>query len=420
MVPYERPSRERPAMVTTTPRGLLYNPFDPGLRADPYPVYRVLRETDPVHRSPLGFWVISRHAEVVAIQRDPQLGFSPTSFAARAEQAGGDPAGPVARVASRWLLFTDPSRHRRFRRIMGRFFAPQNIAALRPVVAGITAELLDAIDPAEPVDLIGQLARPLPVRVLGAWLGLPDSDRWRWRAWSESIGRVLESVLNPEVMRSLSHSVLECDQYLREQLARQRSDPSDGILSGFASMRYDGQLLEDDEIVSYVSLLFGAAYETTVNLIGNGLLALIRNPGQQMLLREEPGLIASAVEEFLRYDSPAQLHGRWTFESCQAGGVEIPAGNRLIILMGSANRDPDRYADPDQLDITRPDPRPTSFSGGPHNCLGAPLARLEAQTAIPMVLDRFRTIGPVTAPLSWRAEHIAIRALTSLPVRVTH
>jgi cytochrome P450 len=407
-------------MVTTRPRGLLYNPFDPGLRADPYPVYRVLRETDPIHRSPLGFWVISRHADVVAIQRDAQLGFSPTSFAARAEQAGGDPAGPIARVASRWLLFTDPVRHRRFRRVMGRFFAPQNVAALRPLVAGITAELLDATDPGEPVDLIGQLARPLPVRVLGAWLGLPVSDRPRWRAWSESIGRVLESVLNPEVMRSLSHSVLECDQYLREQLARQRSHPGDGMLSGFASMQCDGQPLGDDEIVSYVSLLFGAAYETTVNLIGNGLLALIRNPDQMRVLREQPGLIANAVEEFLRYDSPAQLHGRWTFDRYEVGDVVIPPGHRLIILMGSANRDPDRYADPDQLDITRADPRSTSFSGGAHNCLGAPLARLEAQVAIPMVLDRFRRIGPVTGPLSWRAEHIAIRALTSLPVRVTH
>jgi cytochrome P450 len=412
-------SQDRRAMVTSTPRGLLYNPFDPRLRADPYPFYRVLRETDPIHRSPLGFWVVSRHADVVATQRDAQLGFSPTSFAARAEQAGGDPAGPVAPVASRWLLFTDPARHRRFRRIMGRLFAPQNVAALRPLVARVTAELLDAIDPKEPVDLIGQLARPLPVRVLGAWLGLPDSDRPRWRAWSESIGRVLESVLNPEVIRSLSHSVLECDEYLREHLARQRSEPGDGMLSEFASMRYDGQPLDDDEIVSYVSLLFGAAYETTVNLIGNGLLALIRNPGQLRLLREQPDLIGNAVEEFLRYDSPAQLHGRWTFDQFQIGDTVISPGTRLIILMGSANRDPDRFTDPDRLDITRADPRSTSFSGGAHNCLGAPLARLEAQVAIPMVLDRFRGIGPVIAPLTWRAEHIALRALTSLPVRVT-
>lgn len=405
-------------MVTTAPRRLLYNPFDPEVRRDPYPAYRRLRETDPIHRSPLGFWVISRHEDVAGIQRDPTLGFSPTSFAARAEQAGGDPAGPVARVASRWLLFTDASRHLRFRRIMGRFFAPHRIENLRPVVTGLVTELLDAIDPAGPVDLIGQLARPLPTRVLGSWLGLPLADRPLWRDWSASIGRVLESVLNPEVMRALSDSVLECDSYLRRQLALRRDQPGDDLLSGFAGLRYEGEPLDDDEIVSYVSLLFGAAYETTVNLIGNGLLALIQHPDQLRLLREQPGLIANAVEEFLRYDSPAQLHGRWTFAECSVGGVTIPAGNRLIILMGSANRDPSRYPEPDRLDITREDPRPTSFSGGPHNCLGAPLARLEAQVTLPMVLARFGQIGPVTAPLSWRAEHIAIRALTALPVTV--
>jgi cytochrome P450 len=405
-------------MTTAVRRGLLYNPFDPRMRADPYPTYRLLRESDPIHRSPLGFWAIARHHDVVALQRNPRLGFSPTSFATRAEQAGGDPAGPVARVASRWLLFTDPDRHLRFRRIMGRFFTPHGIGQLRVLVNQVAGELLDAIDPADPVDLIGQFARPLPTRVLGGWLGLPVSDRPRWRSWSESIGRVLESVLNPEVMRSLSQSVLECDEYLRKQLAQRRAHPGDDLLSGFVNLSYEGEPLDDDEIVSYVSLLFGAAYETTVNLIGNGLLALIRNPGQLALLREQPDLIGNAVEEFLRYDSPAQLHGRWTFEDCQVADSVIPPGSRLIILMGSANRDPDRYTDPDRLDITRADPRPTSFSGGPHNCLGAPLARLEAQIAIPMVLDRFPTIGPITAPLSWRAEHIAIRALTALPVRV--
>lgn len=410
--------RHGPAATTATRRGLLYNPFDPAVRADPYPVYRVLRRQDPIHRSPLGFWAISRHADVVALQRDQELGFSPTSFAARAERAGGDPASPIARVAARWLLFTDPERHVRFRRIMGRPFSPQAISGLRPMVTGLVAELLDAIEADAPVDLIGQFARPLPTRVLGAWLGLPASDRPLWRSWSESIGRVLESVLNPEVMRSLSQSVLECDAYLRIHLAKRRADPGNDLLSAFVTASHDGEPLDDDEIVSYVSLLFGAAYETTVNLIGNGLLALVRHPGQLRLLREQPDLIGNAVEEFLRYDSPAQLHGRWTFRDCRIGDVVIPPGSRLIILMGSANRDPERYADPDRLDLTRADPRPTSFSGGPHNCLGAPLARMEAQVAIPMLLDRFRVLGPITGPLTWRPEHVAIRALTALPIRV--
>jgi cytochrome P450 len=415
---HEQLSRNRRNMVTAPPRGLLYNPFDPQTRADPYPMYRTLRESDPIHRSPLGFWVISRHADVVSVQRDSNLGFSPTSFTARAEQAGGEPGGPIATIASRWLLFADPDRHLRFRRIMGRFFTPQSISQLRPLVADVVTELLDAIDPEAPVDLIGQLARPLPIRVLGAWLGLPISDWARWRSWSESIGRVLGSVLNPEVMRSLGLSVLECDEYLHQQLAERRANPGADMLSEFIRLRYEGQPLGDDEIASYVTLLFGAAYETTVNLVGNGLLALIRNPDQQRLLRTQPELIANAVEEILRYDSPAQLHGRWTFDDCKVGDTTIPAGNRLIILMGSANRDPDRYPNPDQLDITRADPRPTSFSGGAHNCLGAPLARLEAQVSLPIVLDRFRQIGLIAQPLSWRADQIAIRALTALPVRV--
>lgn len=397
---------------------LLYNPSDPVTRADPYPVYRTLRETDPIHRSPLGFWVISRHADVVTVQRDTALGYFPTSFVTRTTQAAGNPDDLVARLASRWLFSADPRLQLRFRRIMGRFLTPHSANELRPVVGRIVTELLDAIDSSDDVDFIAQFARPLPTRVLGAWLGLPDADRPRWHAWSEAIEQVLESELDPTVIRSLSESVLECDDYLQKQLAEKRANPDEGLLSAFASTTYEGVPLDDDEIVSYVSLLFGAAYETTVNLVGNGLLALIRDQEQLHLLRERPDLIANAVEEFLRYDSPAQLHGRWTLDEYRIADTVIRPGKRLIILMGSANRDPERYADPDRLDITRADPHGTSFSGGAHSCLGAHFARMEAEVAIQMVLDRFRTIGPITSPLAWRAEHIAIRALTALPVRV--
>lgn len=401
-----------------TDRELLYNPFDPALRVDPYPIYRRLRETDPVHRSPLGFWVLSRYADVVEVQRAPDLSFFSPRTMERLRVALEDPSNPAMKVG-RWLSFLDRSEHKRFRGLLGRFFTPTALEATRPLIVRSVEQLLDRFPDDRPVDLIGEFAQLLPINMLCEWLGLPREDHERCRGWAASIGRILTSVLNPEMIRRMSGAVLACDAYLRVQLAERRANPRDDLLSALLDAKHGGRPITEDELVGDVTLLLGATYETSVNLIGNGILALLSNPDQLALLREDPSLIANAVEELLRYDAPAQLHGRWAAEDLPVGGKVIPAGARLVILIGSANRDPERFPDPDRLDLRRSDAQSASFGNGVHYCLGAWVARMETQIAISMLLDRFPRIGPLTTPPQWRSDPPAIRGLKELPVRVS-
>jgi cytochrome P450 len=396
-------------------RSLLYNPFDPALRADPYPIYRRLREKEPVHRSPLGFWALSRYADVAELQRDNSLEFFSPDMIGRIKDAMKDPASPAAKV-SRWLLFTDPREHRRFRGLMGRFFTPRAVARIRPLIAAKVEELLDRLDTDGPVDLIAQFAQPLPMAMFSEWLGIPAEDRPQVREWAAAIGRILVTVLNPEMVRRMADAVLACDAYLRVGLAERRAAPRDDLLSELLEASYGGEDISDDELVADVVLLLGATYETTVNMLGNSILALLQNPDQRELLLSERSLITNAVSELLRYDSPAQLHGRYTPHDLEIGGATIPGGSRMLLLIGAANRDPEQSVDPDRLDIRRTDPRPLSFGTGVHACLGAWVARLESEVALSMLLDRFPSIGTIAGPLRWRSEPVAIRALQDLPV----
>jgi len=404
--------------VLNTKRPLLYNPFDPGLRADPYPAYRRLRDEDPVHRSPLGFWALSRYADIVALQRDPSLEFFGEQTINRLKDAMKDPSGPAAKVG-RWLLFTDRQEHRRFRGLMGRFFTPRAVEAVRPLVTAKVEELLDRLPTDRSVDLLAEFAQPLPMTMFSEWLGIPSEDRAQVRQWAASIGRILVSVLNPEMIRKMADAVLACDAYLRGQIAERRRAPRDDLLSELLGATQGGRLISDDELVANVILLLGATYETTVNMLGNSILALLQNPDQREVLRGDRSVLTNAVDELLRYDSPAQLHGRYTPHDLEIGGKVIPGGSRIILLIGAGNRDPERFTDPDRLDLRRPDPRPLSFGTGVHACLGAWVARLESEIALSMLLDRFPRIGRITEPLQWRPEPAAIRALRALPVELS-
>jgi cytochrome P450 len=403
--------------VPNTKRPLLYNPFDPALRADPYPLYRRLRDEDPVHRSPLGFWALSRYADIVVLQRDTSMEFFGPQTLDRLKEAMKDPSSPAAKVG-RWLLFTDHQEHRRFRGLMGRFFTPRAVQQVRPLVTAKVAELLDRLPTDQPVDLVAEFAKPLPMTMFSEWLGIPPEDREQVRQWAASIGRILVSVLNPEMIRKMADAVLACDAYLRAQIAERRRAPRDDLLSELLGASHGGETISDDELVANVILLLGATYETTVNMLGNSILALLQHPDQRELLRGDRSVITNAVDELLHYDSPAQLHGRYTPHDLEIGGKVIPAKSRIILLIGAANRDPERFADPDQLDLRRPDPRPLSFGTGVHACLGAWVARLESEVALSMLLDRFPTIGRITEPLQWRPEPAAIRALRALPVEL--
>ncbi len=407
-----------PEGALKTTRSLLYNPFDPALRADPYPVYRRLREEEPVYRSPLGFWALSRYTDVVELQRDTSLDFFSAEMLARIKEAMKDPSGPTAKI-SRWLLFTDRQEHRRFRGLMGRFFTPRAVESVRPLIAAKVEGLLDQLHTDEPVDLIAEFALPLPMAMFSEWLGIAPEDRPQVRQWASSIGRILVSVLNPEVVRRMADAVLACDAYLRVQLAERRRAPRDDLLSQLLGATYGGESISDDELIANIILLLGATYETTVNMLGNSILALLQNPDQRALLRSDRSLITNAVDELLRYDSPAQFHGRYTSHDVEIGGKVIPGGTRMMLLIGAANRDPERFADPDRLDIRRPEPRPLAFGTGAHACLGAWVARLESEVALSMLLDRFPSIGRIAGPLQWRPEPLAIRALRTLPVELS-
>lgn len=397
---------------------LLYNPFDPALRANPYPIYRTLRREDPVHRSPLGFWAVSRYADVVQLQRDASLDFYSPVMYRRLKEAMTDPTSPTSKIA-RWLQFTERAAHRRFRGLMGPYFTPRAAAELRPLIEGKVQELFDALPEGEPVDFIEGFAKPLPINMLCGWLGLEPEHYDRCRQWAESIGRVLITVLNPEVIRRMGEAVLASDAFFREQLAIRRADPRDDLLTRFMDAEYDGLRITEDELVANLILLLGATYETTRNMLGNSLLTLLRNPDQFALLYAQGMVDRNAVDELLRFESPSQLQGRYTPHDLEVAGHTIPAGSRITLLIGSGNRDEEQYDRPDVLDLGRPDPRPLSFGGGPHHCLGAWISRIEVEAALTMLVRQYPTIRlAASEPFPWRPEPAA-RALAALPVTLS-
>jgi cytochrome P450 len=404
--------------MPSTGSGLLYNPFSPAFRTDPYPAYRRLRTNDPVHRSPLGFWVISRYADVAKLQADPSLDFYSPAMYGRIRDAMTDPDSPTARVG-RWLLFTDRLEHRRFRGLLNKFFTPAAVASAGQVIEAAVTDLLDQLPAGDPVDLMARLARPLPMNILCDWLGVPRQDRELCRSWAASIGRVLVSVLNPEVLRRMGDAVLACDAYFRAQLDERRRAPRADLLSSLLSAEHGDVPISDDELVADLILILGASSETTVNMLGMAIWSLLGHPDQLAVLRADSSVTRNAVDELLRYESPAQLAGRFTSHDLDVAGHTVPAGSRLTLLIGSANRDPERFADPDCLDLRRADPRPLSFGLGAHHCIGAWLARLEVEIALRMLVNRFQQIRLTGEPVQWRGDSVALRAPVALPVELT-
>jgi len=404
--------------VLSSTTGLLYNPFDPVLRADPYPTYERLRAEAPVHRSPLGFWVISRYADVSRLQADPTLDFYPPEMYGRIRDAMTEPDSPASKIG-RWLLFTDRREHRRFRGLLNSYFSPNAVSRAGALVQHSVDEVLDRMPTGEPVDFVAAVARPLPMNILCDWIGVPREDREQCRAWAASIGRVLVAALNPEITRRMGEAVLECDAYFRTLIANRRSDPQDDLLTALLSAEHGGTPITEDELVADLILLLGASSETTVNMLSMGMLSLLRNQDQLDLLRADPSITRTAVDELLRWDSPSQLVGRFTGHDIEIGDDTIPAGSRLSLLIGAANRDPDRFEDPDRLDLRRPDARPLSFGLGAHHCIGAWLARLEVETVLRGLVGRFGRMSLGDAPLAWRTDAVALRAPAALPVEVS-
>ena len=395
----------------------LFNPLAPEFIRNPYPHYERLRTLDPMHVNAHGAFVASRHAEVSLVLRDKRFG---KDYVERTIRRYGPDAmkEPVFRSMSRWMLQQDPPDHTRLRGLVVKAFTARRVEDMRPRIQQIVDETLDRIIPQGRMDLIEDFAFRLPVTIICDMLGIPEEHREMFYTGSRDGGRILEPVpLTPEEIQQGNAGNAMAAMYFHQLFELRRKQPGDDLTTQLVQAEEDGSKLTNEELTANIILLFGAGHETTVNLIGNGLLALHRNPDQLALLKAEPGLITNAIEEFLRYDSSVQMTGRVALEDIEdLGGKRIPKGESVLCLLGSANHDPAVYPDhPEKLDIRRPNVKPLSFGGGIHFCLGAQLARIEAEIAISSLLRRIPDLRLDDAENpEWRPTFV-LRGLKQLP-----
>ncbi|ADI03827.1 cytochrome P450 [Streptomyces bingchenggensis BCW-1] len=314
------------------------------------------------------------------------------------------------------MLMLDGPAHRRIRGAISKVFTRASVERLRPRIAAETARLLDAAGEGK-TDLIHSLALPLPVTVTCELLGLPGSDRDQCRRWTEQISRVIDPSITAEDAVEMNAAEVEFREYVADHLKERRSAPRDDILSLLLHAEVDGGQLTEEEIIANVQFLFVAGHETTVNLIGNGLLALLRHPDQLRMLRDNPEIITDSIDEITRYDPPVQIVSRLLTEDVPLTDVTLPAGAKVMLLFGAAGRDPERYPDPDRLDLTRTGVKTLAFSGGPHYCIGAALGKLETSMMLTELLRRYSTIELTGDDLVWRP-NVSFRGLQELPLQL--
>jgi cytochrome P450 len=404
-----------PDNVTEAPQVPVFNPLDPAFIADPYPIYRYLRETAPVFRLPLGMWVVSRHADVALILRDRRFG---KNFEGNLVRRYGPAAMQERAFASlgRTMLVLDPPDHTRLRALVTKAFTARRVEEMRPRVTALVDALIDRVIDKGRMDVIWDIAHRLPVIVICEMLGIPEEERQQFFDHSSVNGRIIDPVpMTRAEIDEANERNRESDEYFDKLFERRRREPGDDLTTLLVQAEEAGDRLSQEELRANVSLLFAAGHETTSNLIGNGLLALHRNPDQWTALTANPDLAAGAVEELLRYDSSVQMTGRAAQEDVEIGGKVIGKGENIVCLLGSANRDPAMYENPDRLDITRQNVRPLSFGGGIHHCLGAQLARLEGELAFKALATRLPGLRlPDIDRPQWR-NNFTLRGLTTLP-----
>ncbi len=391
--------------------------LNPGFVRDPYTACAALRKTGPVH--PIDFppgtdaFLVIDYEHGRPALNDPRLAkdisWAPESL--RERFPGGNPA------LAHNMLNSDPPDHTRLRRLVSRAFTPRRVEGLRPRIQQIADELVETMAARGTADLIDDFAFPLPITVICELLGVPAEDRATFRDWS---GTLIGPALDEEGVRHRQEVNLAIRAYFTGIVAERRAAPRDDLISALVAARDDDELLDDQELLATLVLLLIAGHETTVNLIGNGMLALLTDPGQLRLLRDRPELLPSAIEEFLRYDGPIERATfRFATEDFDLAGVHIPKGSPVHILLGAADRDPEAFDAPDTLDITRADNRHVAFGHGVHFCLGAPLARLEAQIAFGTLLNRLPGIELACPPgeVTWQWPGSLVRGVKALPVR---
>ena len=395
-------------MTNTDP--MLFDPIRDGVPPDPYPLYDRLRRDDPVHRSSTGRWLLTRYEDCSSVLRHPDM-----STAQRQATSDSDTAQLLAAYLSTLMLFNDPPAHTRLRSLVNKAFTPRMIERLHPRITALVNELLDVAAEAGNIDVISGLGRPLPVTVIAEMLGVPAEDQDSFRGWSEALARTVDPNMDEQTASRAGAAGIEFMGYFAAMAEERRKNPQDDLLSGLVAAEEEGDRLTADELVTNCILLLIAGHETTTNLIGNGTLALLRNPAELGRWRADPTLAKTAVEELLRYDSPVHLTARTAMRDVTVGGTQIKAGETLSVLLAAANRDPAEFTDPAVLDIGRTENRHLAFSSGPHFCLGAALARAEGQIALTALITRFPHIELTGGELEWNPT-TTLRGVRALPL----
>ncbi len=392
--------------------------LQPAGLTDPAALYQRLHAEDPIHwDEALNAWIVVRHDDIMTLLQDPRISSArimPALARVPAEQR--EELRPIYERLAKQVMFTDPPDHTRLRGLMNRAFTARRMEALRPVVQSIVDGLLDRVQAAGQMDLIRDLAYPLPATVIGDLLGVPRSDQDQFKKWSGDFVIFLgNSRVAPERIAEALRGVAAFIEYFRGLVAEHRAHPQDDLIGALSSAEEQGAMFDEDELFANCMFVLAAGHETTTNLIANGLLLLLQRPDQRAALARDPSLIQGLVEEVLRYESPIRAMGRIVAADMEIGGKQLRQGQALFLMMGAANRDPDRYAAPDVFDLARHEARHIAFGHGSHFCLGAPLARIEGQIAISTVLRRLPALRLADDAPAWDA-NILFRGLKTLPV----
>ncbi len=402
------------------------NPMLPEFLVDPYPFYHRYRTSDPVHwgrsttpGSP-GCWYLFRHGDVEALLKDARVSRELHNLVPGAKRAQKSQANnPIFSILSKFIIFRDPPDHTRLRRLSIKAFTPRMVEKLRPRIEVIANALLDQVQKQGTMDLIADFAFPLPASVIAEIIGIPATFQEQLKAWSKALLKIVD--FQPAEANHKQHfmAVMDfwrCMKYLANE---RRKEPQDDLLSALLSAEEQGQKLTEEEVLASCMMILWAGHETTENLIGNGMLALLRHPEQMAMWRDHPALAQTAVEELLRFDSPSQMVGRGVLEDLEIGGKRISAGQLVVGVIGAANRDPEKFVEPDRLDLTRVENEHLSFGEGIHYCIGASLARAEAQIAFTTLLQRLPNLKLVHETPAW-SPNVAIRGLKTLPLAFSH